>query len=119
MDTVRLFFSFKLVLCLLDYFHFRLEAGARRTHKGPQSVPGGKKKVLRGAQLRRECWLGNADAQELHDAAATGTEARKGKTIIWVCTRLLFLVYRNVLSDVSMNLGKRLSQTIPYKAILS
>ncbi|KAK7049965.1 hypothetical protein VNI00_005396 [Paramarasmius palmivorus] len=59
-----------------------LEAGARRTHKGPQNIPGGKK-VLKGSQLRREQWLGNIDTQEPHEPSATGTQTRKGKTIAW------------------------------------
>ncbi|KAG7094209.1 hypothetical protein E1B28_007816 [Marasmius oreades] len=59
-----------------------LKAGARRTHKGPQQNPGGKKKVLKGAQLRREEWLGHLDVQEQR-SASTGGRIRKGGTVAW------------------------------------
>ncbi|KAK7043088.1 hypothetical protein VNI00_008442 [Paramarasmius palmivorus] len=59
------------------------QAGARQSHKGPRNIPGGRKKALKGSQLRREQWLGNLDAGETLETSATGIESRKGKTIAW------------------------------------
>ncbi|KAG7087148.1 hypothetical protein E1B28_013128 [Marasmius oreades] len=59
-----------------------LKAGARRTHKGLQQTVGGKKKILKGAQLRREEWLGHIDVPQ-SCGTSTGSHIRKGQTVAW------------------------------------
>uniref|UniRef100_A0A0W0FQ10 SAP domain-containing protein n=1 Tax=Moniliophthora roreri TaxID=221103 RepID=A0A0W0FQ10_MONRR len=59
-----------------------LKAGARRTHKGPQNVPGGKKKELKGSLKHHEEWLNQTSSHGEQQGSAMGT-SKKGKLVTW------------------------------------